>query len=70
MTPIRGADRVTITVAPADDDDNYSDRAVIEDRPRNPRLKPGGGKGAQALRWFATYCLMIPSGAPPTVATK
>lgn len=31
MTPIRGADRVTITVAPADDDDNYSDRAVITD---------------------------------------
>ena len=25
------ADRVTITVAPVDDDDNYSDRAVITD---------------------------------------
>ena len=43
---------------------------LIEYRPRNPRLQPWGGKGAQALRWFATYCLMIPSGAPPTVATK
>lgn len=31
LTPIHGADRVTITVAPVDDDDNYSDRAVITD---------------------------------------
>ncbi len=23
-----------------------------------------------ALRWLATYCLMISRGAPPTVATK
>ena len=31
LAPIRGADRVTITVAPVDDDDNYSDRVVITD---------------------------------------
>ena len=39
-------------------------------RPRNPRLQPWGGKGAQTLRWFATYSLIAARGAPPTVATK
>ena len=43
---------------------------VIGQRPRNPWLKPWGGKGGYLLRWFSTYCLTISKGAPPTVATK
>lgn len=31
ITPVCGASRVTVTLAPEDDEDNYSDRAVIED---------------------------------------
>jgi hypothetical protein len=32
IVPLAGADKVTITQAPADDEDNYSDRAVITER--------------------------------------
>ena len=31
VRPLAGASRVTVTVAPTDDDDNYSDRAVIHE---------------------------------------
>lgn len=31
ITPVCGASRVNITLAPEDDEDNYSDRAVMED---------------------------------------
>lgn len=33
ITPLSGADQVTIEQAPADDDDNYSDRATLAKTP-------------------------------------